>query len=136
MKYTIAAFALLVASTVMAGGHTNMTDEQKQQFMQNRETVQACMAKIDQGELERVRDESAAKMKEIMGMCKAGERDKAQSAAIAFGKEVSSESSVEAMQACVGEAGITLPTAKWEELEDSSINVCDMEVKQRPNRNR
>ena len=98
-------------------------------LIQQAQNVQACMAKIDQAEMERVRAAATAKAEEVQAMCASGERAGAQSEAVAFGKQLVEEPVLLEMKACLGIAGLEIPQMTWAELENSETtqtHVCDM----------
>ena len=98
-------------------------------LMQQAQNIQACMAKVDQAELERIQNEATAKADEVQAMCANGERAAAQSEAVVFGQQLAQEPAVLEMKACLGIAGLQIPQMTWAELEDSETtqtHVCDM----------
>ena len=97
--------------------------------MQQAQKIQACMAKIDQAEAEKLRMEAEAQATEIRALCASGERASAQSQAVAFGKQLAEEPVVIEAKACAGISGLTIPQASWAQLEDSETaqpHVCDL----------
>jgi hypothetical protein len=120
---------LLAAVPVIAQDWGSLDQDKINQMMQQGQAVQACMAEIDQSELERVQAEGEAMLNEIRSMCSAGKRGEAQSQAIVYGKEMVDEPVVKELQACVGLAGMSIPAATWSQLEDTDkapAHVCDM----------
>lgn len=120
---------LLSAAPLLAQDWGNLDQDKINQMMQQGQAVQACMAEIDQAELERVQAEGEAMLNEIRGMCSSGKRAEAQSQAIVYGKEMVDEPVVKELQACVGLAGMSIPAATWSQLEDTDkapAHVCDM----------
>lgn len=91
--------------------------------------VQACLAKLDQAEVERLRGAADAEADEIRELCANGERALAQTQAVAFGKQLEREPVVIEAKACIGIAGLAIPQTTWAQLEDSETaqtHVCDL----------
>jgi len=97
--------------------------------VQQAQKVQACLAKLDQAEVARLKAEADAKASEIRAMCTNDERAEAQSQAVAFGKQLEQEPVVIEAKACIGIAGLAIPQTTWAQLEDSETaqtHVCDL----------
>ena len=91
--------------------------------------IEACLAKLDQAEVLRLRSEADAKATEIRTMCTNGERAEAQSKAVSFGKQLEQEPVVIEAKSCIGIAGLAIPQTTWAQLEDSETaqtHVCDL----------
>jgi len=91
--------------------------------------IEACLAKLDQTEVTRLKAEADAKASEIRSMCASGERAEAQTQAVTFGKQLEQEPVVIEAKACIGIAGLAIPQTTWASLEDSETaqtHVCDL----------
>jgi TolA-binding protein len=140
MKNSIALIMLLFASQLLAQDIdqelpasiipdlSNMDQQQLQGMMQQVQAMQACVAKIDQQKLEVIRKESEQITADIKSMCAAGERDAAQSKAIAFGKKTVNEPVMLELQACAGIMNLSIPQSAWAELENENtqVHVCNL----------
>jgi len=77
-----------------------MSEEQMQQMMEQAQKMQECMAKIDQTAMEALAAKAEKMHKDMKALCAAGKRDRAQSVAISYGKEVSATKEMKAMVKC------------------------------------
>ena len=94
----VLAFIILPVLTVQAG--QEMSEEQMQQMMEQAQKMQECMAKIDQTVMEALAAKAEKMHKDMKALCAAGNRDRAQSVAISYGKEVSATKEMKAMVKC------------------------------------
>jgi hypothetical protein len=98
-------------------------------LIQQVQRIEACLVKIDQSEVARLRTEADVKATEIRALCAQGERAAAQSQAIAYGKLLLEEPVVIEAKACLGVSGLAIPQTTWAQLEDSETaqtHVCDL----------
>lgn len=77
-----------------------MTDAQMQQLMQQAQSMQNCMADIDQTEMEAFQQKAEAMDTEVKALCAAGKRDAAMARAMAFGKEAAQGTIMQDMKKC------------------------------------
>lgn len=82
MKRSVALFFLLSSPAVFA--QQGMDPE----IMQQLQEMVACVAAIDQNEIISLEKESKKIGAEVKGLCKSGDRDKAQELAMEFGRKV------------------------------------------------
>ena len=97
--------------------------------IQQVQRIEACLLKIDQAEVARLRAAAEEKATEIRAMCAQGERVAAQSAAVAYGKQLIKEPAVIEAKACLGVSGLVIPQTTWAQLDDSETaqtHVCDL----------
>jgi len=112
----------LSMQSVLAGA--GMSEEQMQQMMKQAEKMQTCMGNIDQSALEALEAKSKKMQTEVKALCQAGKRDKAQSTAMKYGKEMASSKELQAMKKC-GEMGQHMMPMMTPEQMDKSGHVCD-----------
>lgn len=99
-----------------------------QQLQQRALEMQACVGKIDQSELGRLRSESEAVETDIRALCGAGRRDAAQARAVEFGQRVAATPELAELARCTSMMGGMLPpitAAAVEEAADRE-HVCDV----------
>ena len=98
-------------------------------MMQVMQEVQKCMANIDQGKLNKLQARSEKINQEINALCTQGKRDKAQKRAMAFGKEIASDPTMQQMRKCGEMAQGALPmegmVETYDEKEYANRHVCD-----------
>lgn len=131
MKPLITILGIMFLTTVYAQ-QQGMTPEM-QQMMQNMQKnlgqVQSCFAQIDQKALEDLQVGAKAMEAEVKRLCAAGQRDAAQSKAIAYGKEISSNAELQKMRKC-GEMSNNMPLPgqffpKDEQEQKARKHICD-----------
>ncbi|MCQ8129726.1 hypothetical protein [Methylomonas rivi] len=76
------------------------TEAQMQQMMQQAQSMQNCMANIDEAEMEAFQQKAEAMDAEVKALCAAGKRDAAMARAMAFGKETAQSSIMQDMKKC------------------------------------
>ncbi|MFO1436063.1 MAG: hypothetical protein U1F34_06850 [Gammaproteobacteria bacterium] len=139
MKYRILVADLFLGMTLGAGAvqaqepPAQINDEQMKAVMEYAQQVQACMNKVDQSEIEKMQDEGNAREAEVRKLCAAGQRDDAQTKAIAYSKELMAKPPIKEMQQCL--KSIKRPQSTGVENEPNSItdftdisdhqHVCD-----------
>lgn len=119
MKRVIVTCALFLCSASWAQDFGRMN--------QQAQKMQACMAKIDMAEVEKLRVKAEAASAEIQALCDAGKRDEALSAAIRLGRELQSEPVMKDMQDC-SEMLQDMPAFAWQQYEAAggeSKDICD-----------
>jgi len=103
---------------------------QLQQLQQRALEMQSCMARVDQAELERLQQESAAASEEIRALCAAGQRDAAQARAITLGGAMAANPAVAELGECGRLVAGLLPGMVAASTPDGSpdaTHVCDLE---------
>jgi len=119
---------LLSPATVFA---QQMSQEDMQNMMAQLQEVQACMQTIDQNELKKLQEESKQFESEVKGLCAEGKRDKAQSMAMAYSKEVINSPAMDTMRKCTekmsGAMKGMMPDLSPEKIakDFSNKHVCD-----------
>jgi len=91
--------------------------------------MKGCLEDIDDAALEGLQEEAMGVQKKIERLCNQGNRARAQSIAIEFGRKLVAEPTVKQLQECAGLADGTIPQTAWAQLEDSEQvrkHVCDM----------
>jgi hypothetical protein len=104
-----------------------MNEADMQKMMQQMEAMQSCMAKVDQAKLQALAERSQRMETEIKSLCASGKRDEAQQKAIAFGKEIASDASMQAMMKCTEGMKSMMPELSFEGLDEHSAgqHICD-----------
>lgn len=124
----LAAIAFLPISSHAQLG--NMTEAQMQQMMQQGLKMQECFGQIDASAMERLSERGQSVDAEITALCRAGNRDQAQSKAMAFAREMVSDPAIHAMKKC-GEGMVDMlpkivtESEDYDDLETSNRHVCD-----------
>ncbi len=124
----LAAFAFLPITSQAQFG--NMTEAQMQQMMQQGLKMQECFGQIDPSAMERLSERGQSIDAEITALCRAGNREQAQNKAIAFAREMASDSAVHALKKCGEGMANMLPKIvtepeDYDHPETSSRQVCD-----------
>jgi len=129
MKTYLILFFLLLPTTLFAQKYGSMNNKDMQGMMQVMQEVQKCMANIDQGKLNKLQARSEKINQEINALCTQGKRDKAQKRAMAFGKEIASDPTMQQMRKCGEMAQGALPmegmVETYDEKEYANRHVCD-----------
>jgi len=96
------AITLLLILPALAGAQNfqNMSEADMRNMMQQAEKMQACMAGIDQSDLEKVEQRANQVQAKVEALCASGQRDEAQQEGIAFAREMSGNESMKKMQTC------------------------------------
>lgn len=129
-KYLLTGLILLplTASAQNMGGMP-MTEAQMQQMMQQAQSMQNCMANIDQTEMEAFQQKAEAMDAEVKALCAAGKRDAAMARAMAFGKETAQSNIMKDMKKCGEGMKNMMPmlpkTAQTTNASDKPSHVCD-----------
>lgn len=84
-----------------------------QAMMEQAQIVQACMAKVDQTQLQNLQVAAETEGTEIDALCQEGKHSEAQAQAVAYGQQLIKDPLVKEMQECVGVMDLTLPLALW-----------------------
>jgi phosphoribosylaminoimidazole carboxylase (NCAIR synthetase) len=128
MKTCIVICVLLLPAAVLAQYPQGMNETDVQQMMQQAQAMQACMENVDQTALQKFEQRALEVNEKIKSLCAAGERDKAQSLAMDFGKEAENNQAVQEMKKCGELAKDMMPQQMpeaYEEMDYSSKHICD-----------
>jgi len=130
MLALLAGFPLVAIGQDTGGLDLGSLDAAKiQAMMEQAEIVQACMAKVDQSQLQNLQAAAEEKGTQIDALCQAGKRDEAQAQAVAYGQQIINEPLVRELQSCVGIPDLTLPLALWAQAGkdgSSDSHVCSL----------
>lgn len=120
------------ASLAMAQ-QPQLSDEQKQRLIQGFGEMQACLAEVDQQALQRLGERGKALEAEIDGLCKAGDRGKAQSRALEFSREIRDDKDVKGIKKCGEQVIALMPEIPYmkdlDQDSEDSTHVCDLPFK-------
>lgn len=128
--YTIIGAVLLVMVPVgvSAQNYGNMSRADMQKIMQQAQQMQACVAKVDQGELKAIENRSNQMQAEFKTLCDEGKRDEAQKKAIEYSKEMARNPALKQLRECGEKYQGMMPEQKsmmGEDVDYSSHHVCD-----------
>lgn len=123
---SLSSLVLLLISLSIQSVHAGagMSEEQMQQMMKQAEEMQKCMGNIDQSAFKELEAKSKKMQTEVKALCQAGKRDKAQSTAMKYGKEMASSKEIQAMKKCGEMAQHMMPMMTPDQIEQSG-HVCD-----------
>lgn len=128
--WTALAIPMLASGQDMSGFDLGSLDAAKiQSMLEQAEVVQACMAKADQSELQKLQIAAETKGTEIDALCQEGKHSEAQAQAVAYGQQLIKDPLVKEMQDCVGVMDLTLPLALWAQAgndANADSNVCKL----------
>mgnify|MGYP000597071304 CR=1 FL=1 len=129
MRTYLTLIFLLLPATLFAQNYGSMNNKDMQGMMQVMQEVQKCMANIDQTKLNELQARSEKVTQEINALCAQGKRDKAQKRAMAFGKKIASDPTMQQMRKCGEMAQGALPmegmVETYDEKEYANRHVCD-----------
>jgi len=129
MKKTLLASLMCVSATVSAQNFGGMNPEQMQQMMQHVQSMQNCMANIDQAELDAFQQKAEAMDNEVKALCATGKRDAAMARAMAFGKETMGSKVMQDMKKCGEGFKNMMPnlpkTVRDTSSDDKPRHICD-----------
>ena len=100
MEKSLIALLLILPALASAQNFQNMSEADMQNMMQQAQKMRACMAGIDQSDLEKFEQRANQMQARVDTLCASGKRDEAQEEGIAFAREVSSNESMKKMQTC------------------------------------
>jgi len=106
----------------------NIDSADMQKALEQANIIQACLAKVDQDELQALKSQADAMTNEVRAICAAGKRSEAQAIAIMYGKQLLDEPVAKELQACVG-IDLAIPQTAWARLdsgESGKAHVCDL----------
>ncbi|MFW2440444.1 MAG: hypothetical protein ACN4GR_13870 [Arenicellales bacterium] len=125
MKKLLMAIFLLSPVTVFA------QQQMDPEMMQQLQEMSACMATIDQNEINGLEKESDKFEAEVKGLCKSGKRDEAQKKAIEFSQKVLKSPAMVTMRKCTEKMPAAMkglvPDMSAEKIakDFSNHHVCD-----------
>lgn len=129
MKKIIGALAFVFIPMIAAAQDPGAAGREEMQTpMQLMQEMQACMEKVDKGELEALEKRSEEVNAEIDRLCIQGKRDEAQKKAIAYSKELSGNRALQQMKQCSEKMVSMMPDGEKSFMEDtdfSNHHVCD-----------
>ena len=127
MKKLTITLLFLIPVTSFAQNPMGMSEQDMQKMMQQMEEVQACMAKIDQSELEVLERKAEIFEAEMKSLCASGKRDAAQQKAMVYTKEIVKSAAVQAAKKCSEKMkGMMQAMPMMDQDKDySSLHVCD-----------
>jgi hypothetical protein len=125
----IGMMLFLLFPVVAAAQNPNMQNIDMEKMMQAVQEMQQCMAKVDQGELKKLEQETEEMEAEFRTLCEQGKRDKAQNEAIKFSKKLMTNPTLMQMKECAEITKGFVPEGAMEgddEIFDpSKDHVCD-----------
>jgi hypothetical protein len=127
MKSQSIFLCLLLPVAAFAQNYPAMNEADMQKMMQQMEKMQACMEKVDQAKLQALGTRSQQMETEIRSLCASGKRDEAQQKAIAFGREVADDASMNAMMKCTEGMRSLMPEMSFKGLAEDARDqhICD-----------
>jgi len=103
-----------------------MNGQNMEAMMQEMQTIQVCMAKVDFNALSALQEKAFSVQKNIETMCQQGQRDQAQQKAISFSKEVMSTPAIVQLKGC--SKGTVMEKMMEVRVNDfTKTHVCDGE---------
>lgn len=122
-------FLCLMFPVAAAAQNPGMNGGDMQKMMQLMQEMQQCMAKVDQGELEKLEEQSEKFTGELDALCKNGEREKAQKEAIAYSKKMMKNPALLQMKKCGEMTKGLVPDNSMGSFDDefdfANKHVCD-----------
>jgi len=134
MKFFAVIVLLLLPTAVLAQNYPNyqnMSEADMQQMMQQAQKMQECVQGIDQDKLNEIEQRTQELNDEIKALCAEGKRDEAQAKAIAFGKEMAKDPTMQKMSKCgemykgMGSQMSFMEQYQKEDKDRSGHHVCD-----------
>lgn len=103
-----------------------LDEAQMQQMMEKAQQMQTCMADLDRGAIEQMKQDSEELMQQVAELCKAGKRDEAQAQAVAFGLRVAGSEEMQKMRKCgdMMQGSLPMPGLTPEALAERG-HICD-----------
>lgn len=132
MKYLALGAMMLLPVPSFAQPSFGVSQEQMQQMMQQMQNMQQCMQKIDQSEMKTLEQRTRTMESEVKKLCAQGQRDEAQSVAMAFGIEAAKSPSLQQIKKCgVHMQGLLQKITQWQpdagspETKSANQHICD-----------
>ena len=133
MKKTI-GLLFFIPSICAAQPPAGMSQADMQNMMAQMQQMQACMARIDQNEINALQQQGQRMETEIKSLCAAGKRSEAQNRAIAYGMQIAQSPAMQQMQECTKDmqammAQMPMPQMPYQDFTEDSqpAHVCDMQ---------
>ena len=120
---------MLVPFAAWAQNFGGMSPDDMQKMMQQAKETQACVAEIDQAELEKLKVRSEEMVAEVDALCDAGDKAKARATAVSYAQEIEKEPVMAQLKGCVGIMSQQIPALAWSELEEpgsKNTDVCEL----------
>jgi hypothetical protein len=123
MKVATTILLLLMPVVTIAQNYPGMSEAD----MQKMEKMQSCMENIDEIKLKEIERRSNQIEAEIKSLCASGKRAEAQEKAMAFGKEMAKDPTMQAMSKCGEMMKGMMPKVPYtnQGKSPSSHHVCD-----------
>jgi hypothetical protein len=132
LKKLIPLTFFLSTTMALAENPQGMNEAQLQGMMQGMAAMAACFQNLDQGKLNALAEEGKVVEKELKQLCAAGERDKAQSKAMAYGLKFAASAEFQQLKQCGDMAQQMMPNmpdysayADPDSEENKNRHVCD-----------
>lgn len=119
---------LLMPFAAAAQNMMGMDQADMQKYMQMMQDMQACMEKVDQAELDALEKRSEEFNAEIDALCAQGKRDEAQKKALAFGREMADNATVQQIRQCTEKFVDMMPREERSFMKDfdaAERHICD-----------
>ena len=120
---------VLAAGTLPCAATPPLDEAQMRTLMEQAQQMQECMGRLDQAATTTLQQTGEQVAAQIDSLCKAGRREEAQAAALAFGRDLATSPALAQMREC-GAALLALLPAFAALGADAagagSIQVCDM----------
>lgn len=130
IKKTVLVILLMSVPTWVAA----QNEQQMQYMMEQAKKAQACMAKLNRGQLEDMASKAQKMEAEIKSLCAAGKRDEAQSKGMKYGLEMSQSKVAKDMRECskmmsgalAGMGSSIMPGMGFPDVEEmKGTHICD-----------
>jgi hypothetical protein len=134
MKPSAAILSLLLPVTALAQnypgmGGGGMSQSDMQNMMQRAQEMQTCMQGIDQSQLQQLEQQARQVETEVKSLCSSGQRDDAQSEAVAFAREMLDNPDIQKLMKCGEQMSDMIPKMPFMDqangTDASSNHVCD-----------
>jgi hypothetical protein len=123
MKRTSVILLLLTSTAAIAQSYPGMNEAN----MQKLQKMQACMSKVDQGQMKALERRQKQFDAEMKALCRSGKREKAQEKAMLYAKEMMKNPTIRTVRECSKIMKGMMPEMPFSNLEEkpSDKNVCD-----------
>tara|TARA_R110000787_G_scaffold126191_3_gene237429 strand:+ start:1843 stop:2232 length:390 start_codon:yes stop_codon:yes gene_type:complete len=121
LSVVLAGSALTVS--LMAQSYPQISEADMQELMKHAQTMQACMANVDQAQLQALEQRGLQMESEIKSMCTNGQRDAAQQKAKTFAMEIAQSPVLRDTEHCSELAATVTQLIPYADV--SGYHVCD-----------
>lgn len=121
LSVVLAGSALTVS--LMAQSYPQISEADMQELMKHAQTMQACMANVDQAQLQVLEQRGLQMESEIKSMCANGQRDAAQQKAKTFAMEIAQSPVLRDTEHCSELAATVTQLIPYADV--SGYHVCD-----------